>query len=223
MKITRKSEAYDAILFDLDGTLTDPKVGITKGIQYALSKFNIAEANLCKLEKFIGPPLFFALQEFYSFDEVAARQAVEFYREYLWNKGIYENHLYPGISELLVELKGASKNLIVATSKLTSMAEEVLKHFTLYGYFSLIIGCNPDSTRSAKTEIIQYILTELPELKTQKVVMIGDKEHDIIAAKNNGIDSIAVTYGYGSLEELRNAKPTHIANSVDELSELLIS
>ena len=213
---------YDAILFDLDGTLTDPKIGITKGIQYALSKFDIIVDDLDKFVPFIGPPLFESLQKFYRLDEATARKAVEFYREYLWDKGMYENYLYPRISESLESLKSNRKNLIVATSKLTSLAEETLKHFNLYNYFTLVVGSNPDNTRILKAEVIAHVLSELPELKNQKVVMVGDRKHDIIGAQDNRIDSIAVTYGYGSIEELKNAKPTYIVSSVDELCELLI-
>lgn len=221
MSSNRNKVTYDAILFDLDGTLTDPKVGITKGIQYALSKFNIIEDNLDKFIPFIGPPLKMSFQKYYSLDEITAQKAVEFYRDYQWDKGMYENCVYAGIPQMLATLKNSGKNLIIATSKLTSLAEDILKHFNLYDYFTMIVGSNSDSTRVLKADIISYILSEQPELKSQNVVMVGDREYDIIGAQNNRIDSVGVTYGYGSIEELKNENPTYIVNSVAELGELL--
>lgn len=222
MENNQRATTYDVILFDLDGTLIDPKFGITKGVQYALSKLNIIEDDLDELEKFIGPPLLLSFQEFYQLGETSACQAVEFYREYQWDKGMYENYVYQGIPELLTSLKNSGKNLIIATSKLTSLAESILKHLKLYDFFSLVIGSNPDNTRCAKTEVIQYVLLQLPEMDRKRIVMIGDRKHDIIGAKSNGIDSIGVTFGYGSLEELQKSEPTYMVNSVSELGELLL-
>lgn len=212
---------YDILLFDLDGTLTDPKIGITKSVQYALSKFNIKEENLDNLEKFIGPPLMESFCDFYSFKEQEAVKAVQYYREYFSIKGIYENVLYPKIPELLIKLKNLNKKKIVATSKPTIFAEKILKHFKIYHHFSSVIGSNLDGTRTSKTEIIKFILSKLPDVKKENIVMIGDRKHDVIGAKNNGIHSIAVSYGYGTIEELINVNPTYIAGSVEELFELL--
>lgn len=212
---------YNAVIFDLDGTLTDPKIGVTKSVQYALSKFNILEDNLDNLEPFIGPPLLESFQKYYSFEESKARQAVDFYREYFSKFGIYEQVVYTGIPNLLMQLKSNMKKLIIATSKPASFTEKILKHFNLYNYFILIVGSNLDGTRSSKTEIIQHILSKLQGSQKHNVIMVGDREHDVIGARNNGIDSIAVTYGYGSIEELQNANPTYFANSVEDLKILL--
>jgi phosphoglycolate phosphatase len=151
---------YKFILFDLDGTLTDPKVGITKSVQYALSKYDIKVEKLENLEVFIGPPLGESFKEFYSFTDDEARQAIEYYREYFGEKGIFENEVYPQIPILLKELKKKDKVLIVATSKPTVFAKRILEHFNLGNYFDLVAGSNLDGTRTSKAEVIQYILFE---------------------------------------------------------------
>lgn len=217
MKLT----AYDVILFDLDGTLTDAGTGITKSIQYALSRFGIREQNPGLLVSFIGAPLFDSLRNRYSLDEPEARQAVEFYREYYSDFGIYENAVYPGIPELLGELKEKGKKLVVATLKPVVFAERVLNHFGLDDYFNLVAGSGLDAAGLSKTQIIQQALSKLTDVSKEKVVMVGDRGHDVIGARKNGIDSIAVTYGYGTLEELQNANPMHIADSVESLRMLL--
>jgi len=217
MKLT----AYDAILFDLDGTLTDAGTGITKSIQYALSRFGIREQNLGLLVSFIGAPIFDSLRKRYSLDEPEARRAVEFYREYYSDFGIYENAVYPGIPELLGELREKGKKLVVATLKPVVFAERVLNHFGLADYFDLVAGSGLDAAGLSKTQIIQQALSKLTDVSKEKVVMVGDRGHDVIGARKNGIDSIAVTYGYGTLEELQNANPMHIADSVESLKTLL--
>lgn len=219
----KNKKSYKFILFDLDGTLTDPKVGITKSIQYALRKFGIEESNLENLEKFIGPPLISALMEYYSFDEAKARKGVEYYREYFAETGIFENELFSKIPELLAGLKAADKELILATSKPTVYAERILQHFGIRKYFSEVIGSNLDGTRVEKKDIIEYILLDTEGIDQGNVIMVGDRKHDLIGAGENNIDSIGVTYGYGSVEELEKEKPSFLANSVEELGELLLS
>lgn len=213
---------YKVILFDLDGTLTDPVVGITKSVQYALSKMDIQEPNLDKLTCFIGPPLHVSFAEFYSFTEEQTLLAVNHYRERFKDKGIYENVLYDGIVPLLKALKEKQYILVVATSKVTAFAEQIIKYFQLDEYFDKIVGSNFDGTRSAKGEIIQYILEGYQELSKDEFVMIGDRKYDVIGAKETGIDSIGVKYGYGSIEELKGSEPTQIVESVEELTALLV-
>ncbi len=213
---------YKVILFDLDGTLSDPKVGITKSVQYALEKMGIDESDLDKLESFIGPPLHESFANMYSFDEEQNQQAIAYYRERYKHQGMYENELYPKIPQLLEHLKDQQKVLVVATSKLTVFAEKILQYFSIDHYFDLIVGSNLDGTRSAKTEIIQYILDEFGEIDKQCFLMIGDRKYDIIGANNTGIDSIGVTYGYGSLEELMDSHPTYIVHDVEELKGIII-
>lgn len=216
-------QGYDIVLFDLDGTLTDSKIGITKSVQYALKKYNIIEDDLDRLEKFIGPPLADSFKEYYNFEERQAKQAVAYYREYFTDRGIFENIVYPGIPELLKKLCQNEKRLIVATSKPTIFAERILEHFNLKKYFSFVIGSNLDGTRVAKSEIIETVLDKLPTIKKYSVVMIGDRIHDIKGAEQNNIASIAVSYGYGSDEELKEAKPTYLVDNIDEIENILCS
>jgi phosphoglycolate phosphatase len=208
------------VLFDLDGTLTDSKIGITKSVQYALSKFNIREDNLDNLESFIGPPLSESFQKHYGFEPSQAQHAVDLYREYFSTSGMYENEVYPGIPDLLADLKSKGKQLIVATSKPTVFANQILTAFNLNQYFTTVVGSHLDGTRTSKTEIIAHALSSLEESKDNSVVMVGDREHDIIGAQGNAIDSIAVTYGYGSLLELQRANPTHLAHAVEDIGTL---
>ncbi|MGP4038528.1 HAD family hydrolase [Gracilibacillus sp. D59] len=213
---------YKVILFDLDGTLSDPKVGITKSVQYALHKMNIFEPDIDKLECFIGPPLQVSFTEYYNFDRADTQKAIDLYRERFRETGLFENELYSNIPILLKTLKEQGVSLVVATSKPTVFAERILKYFNIDQYFELIVGSNLDGTRSSKTEIIQYILDTYNEHKLDDFIMIGDRKHDIIGAINTRIDSIGVTYGYGSCEELSDIKPTYIVESVNQLQNTLM-
>lgn len=209
------------ILFDLDGTLTDPVAGITRSVQYALDRFGIKE-DTEKLVPFIGPPLQKSFQLFYSLDEKQAWQAVEYYREYYAERGIYENAVFPGIPELLKRLREDGRCIALATSKPTFFAEKVLRHFNLKSSFSQIAGSNMDGTRTGKAEIIEHVLAQHPSFSKKETIMIGDRMHDIAGARAHAIDSAAVTYGYGSLEELRKANPTYLIHSVGELFPFLV-
>jgi phosphoglycolate phosphatase len=213
---------YRTVLFDLDGTLTDPQVGITRSVQYALARMGIMEQDLEKLIYFIGPPLAASFMECYGMDETRSRRAVGYYREYFSQTGIFENAVYPGIEELLTELRQTDKTLAVATSKPGVFANRILEHFNLSGYFRFVAGSNLDGTLVEKAEVIAYALKNLPPVDSREVVMIGDRKHDIIGAKKNGIASIAVGYGYGAMSEILSAKPNSIASTVDELSALLL-
>lgn len=207
---------FKNILFDLDGTLTDPKMGITQAVQYALTRFDIFEDNLDNLEPFIGPPLAISFAEVYGFSESDCKKAVGYYREYFSDRGLYENEVYAGIPELLQSLINQGRTLIVATSKPTVFADKIIQHFGMTSYFKQIYGSNLDGTRSDKGEIIQAAIEE-NNLDKSQTVMIGDRKHDIIGAHKSGISSIAVEYGYGSQEELTESKPTYIVKTVEEL------
>ncbi len=211
------------ILFDLDGTLTDPKAGITRSVRYALGRLGIEEPDLDSLIGFIGPPLAESFSKQYAMTPEETARAVAFYREFFKEKGMFDNEVYPGVEELLRSLKAAGCTLVVATSKPTVFADAILQHFDLVRHFDLVVGSNLDQTRSAKTEIIACILESFPEVPIAEFVMIGDREHDIIGAHHTGIDSIAVRYGYGADEELRRANPTYMAEAVTELRDLLLS
>lgn len=211
---------YSTILFDLDGTLTDPKLGITRSVQYALAKFGIAEDDLDKLEPFIGPPLAGSFKDIYSFSDSKSAQAVEYYREYFRDKGMYENEIYAGIRPLLEALVNQGRVLMVATSKPTVFAEKILRYFEIASYFKAVCGSNLDGTRSDKTEIIEHLIQEY-KLEKSATIMIGDRKHDIIGAHNTGIASIGVGYGYGSESELAAIKPTYCIGTVQELANML--
>ena len=208
------------LLFDLDGTLTDPMVGITSSVQYALEKFGIHVKYLKDLIPFIGPPLDDSFQEFYGLSKEDAGKAVEYYREYFAPKGIFENEVYPGIPEMLSRLVEAGFTLIVATSKPAVFAKQILEHFGLSDYFSFVGGSELDGTRKRKAEVIGYIL-ETCEIKPQDAIMIGDRKHDIEGAKLCGLESVGVLYGYGSEEELSKAGADHIIKDVKLLEEYL--
>lgn len=213
---------YKYILFDLDGTLTDPKVGITKAVQYALEKNNIKEDSLSTLEKFIGPPLKDSFMEFYSFDEKKSLDSIQYFREYFKEKGIFENEIYLGIEDLLKKLKQNNYKIIVATSKPLVFAKTILKHFKMIEYFDLVVGSNLDGTLVDKGEIISYVIDYLKIKNLKEVIMIGDRKYDIIGAKKNNIDSIGVLYGYGTIEELKIANPNYMINSIDQLYEFFL-
>lgn len=215
-------DKYKVILFDLDGTLSDPKVGITKSVQYALQIMGFDETDMDKLERFIGPPLQVSFAEYYNFDEVQTQKAIDLYRERFKVKGMFENELYSNIPSILNSLKETGFILVVATSKPTVFAEQILVHFNIEQYFELIVGSNLDGTRASKTEVIQYILDKYNEYKLDDFIMIGDRKHDIIGANNTGIDSIGVTYGYGLFEELSLSNPTHIVHNVKQLKDILM-
>ncbi|MEQ6354995.1 HAD family hydrolase [Lysinibacillus sp. M3] len=211
---------YSIVLFDLDGTLSDPKVGITKSVQYALQKIGIVEENLNKLETFIGPPLQVSFREIYGLDDVQIQQAIAYYRERFIQIGMYENKLYQNISLLLEYLRKEGYQLAIATSKPTVFAEKILQYFNLEDFFDLVAGSNLDGTRSAKGEVIAFVREHFDEVNIDQFIMIGDRKYDIVGAHENQMDSIGVTYGYGSLDELTDVQATYIVNSVNELQEI---
>jgi phosphoglycolate phosphatase len=212
---------YSTILFDLDGTLTDPKVGITRSVQYALDKLGIVEPDADRLDRFIGPPLQYSFQEFYGLDTETAWRGVESYREYFADRGIYENVIYQGIPELLRELAAYGAVLYVATSKPTHFADLIIRHFGIDRHFYKIVGANLDGTRSLKREVVAEIIAA-DRGPRERMVMIGDRSHDVVGARENALDSIGVTYGYGSRDELSDAGATFIVDSVESLKELLL-
>ncbi|EEM71906.1 MULTISPECIES: HAD family hydrolase [Bacillus cereus group] len=213
---------YTTYLFDLDGTLTDPKEGIVNSVLYALKKVGIEELHISELDSFIGPPIQQSFVERYNMNEGEVERAVFYFREYLKQRGLIENNIYEGIPILLKQLKDTGNHLFIATSKPTIFAEQVIEHFQLTNYFEDIIGSNLDGTRIKKEEIIAHILQTNEELNKEEIVMIGDRKHDIIGANQNGIASIGVLYGYGSETELTEVGATHIAIDVKELHHLCL-
>ncbi len=220
-----KKSVKQYILFDLDGTLTDPKVGITTCVQYALGEFGIEEPDLDKLEPFIGPPLKDSFIQYYNMTDEQAEKAVEKYRERFQVTGLFENELYGGIHDLLRTLKAAGMHLAVASSKPTVFVERILKHFKLDKYFEVVVGSELNGERVEKAQVVQEVLHQffpgtLP--KYDEVYMVGDRKYDIAGARTFRIETIGVTYGYGSEEELTEAKADHIVGSVAELKKLLM-
>ena len=213
------------ILFDLDGTLTDPKVGITTCVQYALHSFGIEEPDLDKLEPFIGPPLKDSFMEFYGMDEKQAGEAVEKYRERFSDKGLFENEIYPGIARMLQILSGKGFRLAVASSKPTVFVEKILEHFNIRQYFKAVVGSELDGSRSSKDQVVMEALHQLfgdKPILCNEVYMIGDRRFDVEGARAMRVESVGVTYGYGGMEELREAHADYIVESVEELQEFLL-
>lgn len=213
--------SYGAILFDLDGTLTDPLQGIANSIMYALKKFGMHVDDAQMLKACIGPPLLTSFQKHFKLDERDARKAVAYYREYFSETGIYENEVFPGIPRLLEELAARQLRIVCATSKPTVYAQRILKHFQLCRFMEFVMGSNMDLTRTDKTEIIRAALDKMNTVRSEGVLMVGDRAEDIIGAHNNGVDAVAVTYGYGSERELQHARPEYLVRSVAELRSLL--
>lgn len=210
------------ILFDLDGTLTDPMVGITKSVQYALRSYGIDEPDLEKLIPFIGPPLKDSFMKFYGFPEEQAKEGIGRYREYFTAKGIFENQVYDGIPRMLERLKAAGKILLIATSKPELFARQILEYFELEQYFDFIGGASMDEVRVRKGDVIAYVLETMKVSDISQAVMVGDREHDILGAKENGMDSVGVLFGYGGEEELKAAGAGKIAATVEELGDVLL-
>ena len=220
------------ILFDLDGTITDSKLGILKSMQYAMKHFGIEikDGEFDSYMFFLGPPLQYSFRNYFKLEEEKIGEAIAKYREYYIPRGmLLENKLYQGIEDLLKNLKNAGKTVILATSKAEKLAREILEHFDIAKYFDFTAGAELDGTRSKKDEVILYALEQCgvfldSDEEKAKAIMIGDRNHDIIGAAKTGLESVGVLYGYGSLEELTAGeyKADYIVRDVEELSGLLI-
>lgn len=211
---------YNTVLFDLDGTLTDPGTGITNSVAHALKKYGIEVQDKKELYKFIGPPLYESFMKYYGFSKEEAETAVDYFRDYFRDTGIFENKVYDGIPNLLNELEASGIKIILATSKPEEFAKRILAHFNLDKYFDFVAGATMDSSRVKKGDVIAYALKE-SGCSAENAVMIGDKMHDILGAKENGLDSIGVLFGYGSREELENAEADYIAETVDDIIKFI--
>ncbi|MBR2461204.1 MAG: HAD family hydrolase [Clostridia bacterium] len=213
---------FENILFDLDGTLTDPEEGIVNSILHSLSYYpQIATPNKDTLRKFIGPPLADSYRCYCGMDEQTAIEAVEHYREYFRPKGIFENKPYYGIAGLLEKLRERGKRLIVATSKPEVFAEQILEHFGLVDYFDSVYGSVLDGTRVKKSDVIAHAMKENPGFTVSNTVMVGDTCFDVEGARENGLRAIGVCYGYGSKIELAEAGAFMTVKSVEELEAVL--
>lgn len=213
---------FDYIFFDLDGTLTDPALGITNSFKHALKYFGLEIPSYEKLCSFIGPPLVDTFRTQFGFSDEKASLGVLKYREYFAEKGLLENSVYPGIPDLLSDLKDAGKRLVVATSKPEEYSVRIIEHFGLAPYFENVCGSLMDETRSKKDEVIEYALERNQIGDRSKVLMVGDRKHDILGAKKTGLKSCGVLFGYGSLEELKEAGADYIAGDMAELKKICL-
>ena len=213
---------FDTILFDLDGTLTDPGEGITNSVAYALRKYGIEVSDRSELYKFIGPPLKDSFMKYYGFDEDKAEEAIAYYREYFRDTGIFENRVYEGVEDMLRGLHANGKRIVLATSKPEEFAIRILEHFGLRKYFTVVAGASMDSSRSKKGDVIAYAISLCESFEKYTAVMVGDREHDIIGAKENGLKSIGVLYGYGDEKELKTAGADYIVSSPIEVLSLIL-
>ena len=237
---------FKYILFDLDGTLTDPKMGITQSVQYALKALGIDEPDLDKLEPFIGPPLDDSFKEFYQIPDEKMAFALEKYRERFSVKGKFENEVYPGIPEMLAALQKDGKKLAVASSKPTLFVDQIMEHFDLAKYFTVILGSEMDGTRKIKEEVVEETLRRLVPgwseshpgtwkerteaehaahkemgIEYPDIAMVGDRKFDIQGAHAFHLVPVAVSYGYAQGNELVEEGADYIADTVAELQKIL--
>lgn len=215
--------AWNTILFDLDGTLTDPAEGITKAVEAALNHYGITVADRAALHKFIGPPLDESFPEFYGFDAARTAEATEVFRAYFDRQGWRENIPYPGVEDMLRDLRAAGKRLLVATSKPEVFALRIMEHFGLARYFNHICGAPMDNQEGAKkAAVIRDALRRAGVEDLSTAVMVGDRRHDIDGARQAGLEAVGVLWGYGDLQELEASHPVHIVESFDGLKRVLI-
>lgn len=212
---------YTHILFDLDGTLTDSGPGIMNGFEYAIKKMGGDPVERSGLRRFVGPPLEESFGKMLGYSPEDTVKAIATYREYYFQMGgVLENEVYPGVADLLDDLKGMGLHLAVATSKFIKGTKIVLDHFDLGKYFD-VIGCGNDEDRKEKTDIIRYVIKEYGITDLSRVLMVGDRHYDINAARQIGIDSVGVLYGYGSEEELKKAGATYIAATAGDIKRII--
>jgi len=213
---------YTHAFFDLDGTLTDSAPGIINSVCYALGRLGIEPLPREQLTCFIGPPLAWSFSTYFGMNDAEAQRAVDAYREYYRAGGMLENSVYDGIVNLLQALNQAGVVCVVATSKPYIFANRILRHFSLDGYFALVAGSELDGTRGEKSEVIAYAMEQLGLSDGNGVLMIGDREHDVLGAKAYGMDCAGVLWGFGTEEELCRAGATYLCRNTDELSALLL-
>ena len=216
---------YDTIAFDLDGTLTDPKRGLTSAFAYGLRKIGLRVDDVESLKKFIGPPLRDSFRDEYGLSEQDADDALMLFREYFGVYGWWDNELYEGIHDLLASLKAAGKTLVLATSKPEVYSSKILKLFGLSDYFDFAEGASFDSSREKKCDVLEYALSMVGADSAEgkrAAVLVGDTRFDAEGARLCGVDSIGVTYGYGTEAELLAEGATYIAKTVADVKRILL-
>jgi phosphoglycolate phosphatase len=204
---------YDTYLFDLDGTLSDPEEGITSGITYALSTFGIVEPDPAVFRSWIGPPLHTMFKRHYGFDDREVRQLITNFRSYFDSRGIFENVLYEGIEQMLCRLRQQKKQIMLATSKPEPFARRILEHFHIISYFDYIGANTFENVRPEKIDVIAHVMERHSLSSQDALVMVGDRSFDVASAQKLGIDAIGVTYGFGTVEELRAWDPIALIHS----------
>ena len=209
------------IFLDLDGTLTDPSLGIINATLQALEYFGIHESDREKLGDFIGPPLYVSFAKHYGFSREQSQKAIEVFQDYYAPKGLYENTPYPGMRELLAGWKAEGRKLVLATSKPEIFAMQILERFGMASSFTFIAGGDPCETRVHKSDVIRYALRKLGLDANIPAVMVGDTKYDILGAKELGFPTVAVTYGFGKREDIVEAGAAWIVDSVEELGALM--
>lgn len=226
MSIKREDKRWidriQTVLFDLDGTLTDSGPGIMNSVKYAMQKAGYEIPDEAVLRSFIGPPLLDSFRVTCGITDEEVYQMIALYREYYEEKGMLENTLYEGVTEMLASLKDAGKGIFMATSKPEKYARLIAEHFEIAPYFDAIGGACMDGTRTEKQEVIEYVLRENGIGDRSTVLMVGDRKYDIEGGKCAGLAAAAVLYGYGSREELEKAKPDLIIETPEELTEILL-
>ena len=213
---------YQYILFDLDGTLTNSELGITTCVQHALKRFGIEVDDRSKLRPFIGPPLGESFQVYYGLSEEESEQAIKYYRERFSVKGLYENEVYEGVEKTLQTLKDSGKRLIIATSKPEEFTLVILEYFDLLKYFDFVAGATLDGSRGEKADVIRYALEKYGIEDKSEAIMIGDRKFDILGAKENGLASMGVLYGFGDKEELTEAGADYIVETAEDIAKMLL-
>jgi len=214
---------FTHIIFDLDGTLADPREGIRNSIKYALEKMKKDEFSEDLLERFIGPSLQWGFSNIFGMDEKDTDLAVKYFREYFGEKGLYENEPYPGIYELMESLQSSGKKMYIASSKLEKYVHRILEHFEFEKYITMVKGADYSGLNASKQELIYDLMAIRQINHSKEIVMVGDTIYDINGGKHNRISTIAVGYGFGIKEELLAAEPDYYVESVEELSRILHS
>ena len=212
---------YDIIAFDLDGTLTNPERGLVAGFRYAFDKLGVKYESAESLKRFIGPPLFDEWKKCFGFSDDECNEALRIFREFYDVYGWRENDIYPGVPEMLSELKASGKKLVVATSKPEKVANKVLRLFDIAKYFDFISTATIDKRRDKKCEVLEYALESVGSPEKDKCILVGDRIFDAVGAKLIGIDSLGVLYGHGSRSEIESAGFNYLAESVSDILTIL--
>lgn len=212
---------FSHIIFDLDGTLTDNTQGIINSLKYSLGKMHITDYPENLLDGFIGPPLQWGFSQLFGLNERDTKLAVEYFREYYGENGWHQNVPYDGVLEMIAELDHLGKKMFIATSKLEKFAVQIMEYFEFDKYIIQLKGADYHAKKATKTQLISELLTTQQLLPSKGIVMVGDTLYDIEGGKENGLSTLAVSYGFGKGEDLRNSSPDFFADDVEELFEIL--